>query len=72
MMWNYNAVAWLWMVPMMVVICGLVIAAIVVAVRASAPARQHGDEAVQILRRRLATGEITQDEFDRSRKLLQS
>jgi uncharacterized membrane protein len=72
MMWGYNAVDALWMLPVMFLVWGLVIAAIAVVVRALAPARQHGDEAMQILRRRLATGEITQDEYERSRKVLQS
>ena len=71
MMWGYyDGWSWLWMAAMMVLFWGGVIAAAVFAIRAfSAP--KSNDLAVDVLRRRFASGEITQDEFEKTRKALQ-
>lgn len=64
---------WLWMGLMMLLFWGGLIALVVWLVRAAAP-RSHppsSDSAVETLRRRLAAGEITPDEYERTRKLLQ-
>ncbi|HEV8598974.1 MAG TPA: SHOCT domain-containing protein [Gemmatimonadales bacterium] len=71
MMWGYyDGWSWLWMAAMMVLFWGGVIAVAVFAIRAfSAP--KSNDLAVDVLRRRFASGEITQDEFEKTRKALQ-
>ena len=71
MMWGfYGGWGWLWMTAMMVIFWGGITALIVLAVRAFTGPR-GGDEAMDVLRRRLASGEITQDEFDQTRRALQ-
>jgi putative membrane protein len=74
MMWPYyGGTGWIWMTVMMVVFWGGLIALAVWAIRAFGPPRGGaGDDAMQTLRRRLAAGEITQEEFERTRRLLQS
>ena len=70
MMWGYaDGWSWLWMAAMMVLFWGAVIAFGVVAIRAFTGPKGT-DQAVDILRRRLASGEITQDEFEKTRKAL--
>jgi uncharacterized membrane protein len=70
MMWSYfDGGNWLWMAPMMVLFWGGILVLAVVAIRAiSGP--KGNDEAQDILRRRLAGGEINQDEFEKTRKAL--
>lgn len=70
MMWgNFDGGNWLWMAPMMVLFWGGILVLGVVAIRAfSGP--KGNDEAVDLLRRRLAGGEINQDEFEKTRKAL--
>jgi len=41
-------------------------------VRAFTRPRGTGDSAIEILRRRLAAGEISQDEFERTKRILQA
>ena len=70
MMWGYDAGwGWLWMAAMMVVFWGGVVTLIVFAIRTFAPGK-GSDAAVEILRKRLAGGEINQEEFDRTLKAL--
>ena len=71
MMWDYNdGGGWLWMAAMMLVILAVIIGFGVLAIRAIGP--KSSDQALDLLRRRLAGGEITQDEFDKTRKALLS
>jgi putative membrane protein len=71
MMWGYNdSWNWLWMAAMMVVVLGVIIGLVVFAIRASTGPKSN-DQAADILRRRLAGGEITQEEFEKTRKALQ-
>jgi putative membrane protein len=71
MMWGYNdGWSWLWMTAMMVVVLGVVIGLVVFAIRAFTGPKGN-DQAMDVLRRRLAGGEITQDEFEKIRKALQ-
>ena len=71
MMWGYNdGASWLWMAALMIVAIGVIIGLVVVAIRASAGPKSN-DQAADILRRRLAGGEITQEEFEKTRKALQ-
>jgi uncharacterized membrane protein len=59
------------MAPMMVLVWGGAIALLVLAVRSRTGARRGMDNSVEILRARLASGDITQDEFEKSKRLLQ-
>lgn len=72
MMWGYtDGSTWLWMVPMMLLFWGGVIALVIWGVRAFTGPRGTADPAMQTLRRRLAAGEISQDEFDKTKRILQ-
>jgi uncharacterized membrane protein len=71
MMWDYTGGgSWLWMAAMMVVVTASIIVLAVFAIRAFTSPRS-GDQAMDLLRRRLAAGEITPEEFDKTRKALQ-
>jgi putative membrane protein len=71
MMWGYaDGSSWIWMSAMMVLFWGGIITVAVFAFRAfSGP--KGNDQAMDLLRRRFAGGEITQEEFDKTRKALQ-
>ena len=71
MMWGfYDGWSWIWMAAMMVLFWGGIFAVAVFAIRSFA-APKSTDQAQEVLRRRFASGEITQDEFDKMRKALQ-
>ncbi|MHB8613849.1 MAG: SHOCT domain-containing protein [Candidatus Dormibacteraceae bacterium] len=71
MMWDYfDGGNWLWMSGMMVVLWGGIVVLAVFAIRAFSGTRSN-DPALEVLRRRFAGGEITQDEFEKTRKALQ-
>ena len=73
MMW-YNAtpdVTWLWMSVMMLLFWGGLIALAVWAIRSFAVNRNI-DPALEVLRRRLAAGEITQDEYEKTKRALEA
>ncbi len=74
MMWGYyDGWSWLWMASMMVLFWGAIIALGVWAIRSFAGPRHHGeDAALETLRKRLAAGEISQEEFEKTRRALQS
>ncbi len=71
MMWGvYDGWSWPWMAAMMLLFWGGLAALIVFVVRAfSGP--KSGDQAIDVLRRRLASGETSQEEFERTRKVQQ-
>jgi uncharacterized membrane protein len=71
MMWGfYDGSSWLWMgVAMLLFWCAL-FAMVVWAVRALARPGHTGDQALETLRRRLAAGEISQEDFEKTRKVL--
>ena len=73
MMWGYGTdpVSWIWMGLMMVVFWGAIVAPVVFAIRSFRPG-QGGDAAMNALRRRLASGEISQEDFDKTKRMLQS
>ena len=73
MMWPYygDGWSWLWMAGMMVVFWGAVVFAIVWVVRALTAPKRGVDDSITTLRKRLAAGEITPDEFEKTRKILQ-
>lgn len=72
MMWYYGGagLAWLWMAGMMVLLWGGVIVLGVWVILSVTGPRQTGDPALDVLRRRLAAGEITAEEFEKTRKAL--
>ena len=73
MMGYYDGWSWLWMTAMMLLFWGGIIALGVWAFRSFGrpPTSATPDSALDILRRRLASGEITQEEFEKTRKVLQ-
>jgi len=71
MMWGYHdGWNWLWMAPVIVLFSGVIIALAVFAFR-SFTGGDGNDPAMDVLRRRFASGEITQDEFEKTRRALQ-
>jgi uncharacterized membrane protein len=73
MMWPYygDGSAWFWMAGMMVVFWGAVIFLIVWAITAVTRSKAVGNDAMDTLRKRLASGEITEAEFETTKRLLQ-
>jgi len=72
MMWGYyDTGTWLLMAAKMVVFWGGIAAVIVLAVRTFGTSRD-GEPGMDVLRSRLASGEITPEEFERTRRVLQS
>jgi uncharacterized membrane protein len=72
-MWPYygDGWSWLWMTGMMVVfLCALIVLA-AVGFRAIRGSDNTDDDAMSALRKRLAAGEITEDEFEKTKRLLQ-
>jgi uncharacterized membrane protein len=71
MMWGYyDGWSWLWMAAMMVLFWGGIFALAAFVLRAFTGTKSN-DQAMDSLRQRLALGEITQDEFEKTRKALQ-
>ncbi|MHB8588291.1 MAG: SHOCT domain-containing protein [Candidatus Dormibacteraceae bacterium] len=71
MMWGYlDGGNWLWMAPVMVLFWVGIIFLAVFAIRAFTGTKSN-DQALDVLQRRLAGGEITQDEFEKTRKAIQ-
>ena len=71
MMWNYSGggSGWIWMTLMMVVFVGGLIAVAVWAIRSGLGSR--GRDPMDLLRGRLAAGDITQEDFDKTKRILQ-
>ena len=67
---SYDSWSWLLMAAMMVLFRGGIAALIVFVVRA-VTGPKSGDQAMDVLRRRLASGEITQEDFEKTRRVLQ-
>ncbi len=72
MMWYYGGGGWSWllMTLIMLVFWGGVIAVAVWAIRSGLGYRRETD-AMDVLRRRLATGEISQEDFEKTKGILQ-
>jgi putative membrane protein len=71
MMW-YNGSgswSWLWMTLMMLVFWGGVIGVAVWAIRSGLGSRR--ETATDVLRRRLAAGDISQEDFEKTKRILQ-
>jgi len=72
MMWGYyDGWNWFWMGGMMLLFWGGVIALVIWGVRAFTGPRSTGGPAIETLRRRLAAGELSQEEFDKTKRILQ-
>ncbi|MDQ6880113.1 MAG: SHOCT domain-containing protein [Candidatus Dormibacteraeota bacterium] len=70
-MWGYfDRGDWLWMAGVMALFWGGIIVLAIFAIRAFTGPKGN-DQAMNILRRRLASGEISQDDFEKTRKALQ-
>jgi putative membrane protein len=72
--WGTGGAWWMWIlgVLMMLLFWGGVAALIVYLFRGlGVPRQAQSDSAMDTLRRRLAAGEITQEEFERIRKVIQ-
>ena len=73
MMWYYGAggAGWFWMTMAgMLLFWGGVAALVVWLVRRSSVPQRTEDAALDILRRRLAAGEITPEDFEKTKKTL--
>jgi len=73
MMWYYGSGGgwnWLWMTLMMLIFWGGVIAVAVWAIRSGLSSRRENG-ALDVLRRRLAAGEISQEDFEKTKRILQ-
>jgi putative membrane protein len=72
MMWYYGGGGWnwLWMTLMMLMFWGGLIAVAVWAIRSGLGSRPEND-ALNVLRRRLAAGEISQEDFEKTKRFLQ-
>jgi uncharacterized membrane protein len=70
---GYGVSPWMWILGslMMVIVLGGTSLFVVWALRAVVGPRPDGS-ALDVLKRRLAAGEITQDEFEKTRRLLES
>ena len=71
MMWGYyDGWNWFWMGGMMLMFWVGVIALVIWAARPLNGPRRPGDPAIETLRRRLASGEISPEDFDKTRRIL--
>jgi uncharacterized membrane protein len=71
MMWGYGYDAWNWLwIPGMLLFWGGLAALAVWAVRTLAGSRATGDGALDTLRKRLAAGEITLEDYEKIKKVL--
>lgn len=72
--YGYDMTGWMWIVMgfVMLVVVGALVVLVVVAVRAlSGPRAGSSTGALEVLKRRLAAGEITPDEYEKTRRLLE-
>lgn len=70
MMWNYGGDTWSWLWMTGAVIVFLIGIFFVVAWAARRSGATPHDTSMDVLRRRLAAGEITPEEFEKTRKAL--
>lgn len=71
--WDMNGWGWAWMSIWMVVAVAAVVAIVLVLARGSfsEDRRRRDDNALEVLRRRFASGEIDEEEFERRRTRLE-
>ena len=71
---GYGASPWMWVLGSltMIIVVGAVILMVVWGIRAVGEPRSGGSSsALEVLKRRLAAGEITTDEYEKTRRLLE-
>lgn len=72
MMWHYyDGTEFFWMGAVMLLVWAGILAVVIWAVRSFAHRPPASDPALETLRRRFVAGEITQEEFETSRRALQ-
>jgi len=70
--WGYYAPwDWLWMALMMVIFWAVVIGFAVWAIRSLGGLRGQSDAALDALRKRLANGQISREEFESTKRVLE-
>ena len=69
--YGYDGFSWIWMTVTMVIFWGGIVALAVWGIRSFTNPGRHGDQALDRLRSRFASGEINQEEFDRIKRALQ-
>ncbi len=73
MMWGYyDSSSWIWMMAMMLLFVGGLIGFVIWAIRAIAAPERQGDPALETLRQRLAAGQISQQDYDNTRRVLKT
>jgi len=71
MMWGYyDGWNWFWMGGIVLMFGVGVIAVVIWAARTFSGPGRPGDPAIETLRRRLASGEISPEDFDKTRRIL--
>jgi uncharacterized membrane protein len=70
MWWHNGGDGWIWLTGMMVLFSGGVILLGIWAIRGLSGPKRTGDAAIDVLRKRLAAGEISPEDFDKTRKAL--
>lgn len=71
MMWYYGDGGWSWLMGgAMVLFLGVIVVLTIWAVRRLSDSNQTGDRALETLRRRLASGEISKEEFVKTKRAL--
>ena len=71
---GYGLSPWMWLAMslMMVLVLGALILLAILAIRAvGGPRSTNSDNALEVLRKRLAAGDITQDEYEKTRRILE-
>jgi putative membrane protein len=76
--WGFGGFGGFWMAAIMILVLGLIIWGVVALVRRTsgvgccghASASQHSDSAMEILKKRYASGEINKEEFEEKKKNL--
>ena len=71
---GYGVSPWMWIlgsVMMVSVICGLIVLVVWAVTAVGRPGPGGSISALEVLKRRLAAGEITQDEYEKTRRLLE-
>ena len=73
MMWPYYAggVHWVWMGLLMVLFWGGLVLLVAWAIRAFSGPASGRDDALDVLRRRLAAGEISPEDYEKTKRALQ-
>jgi uncharacterized membrane protein len=73
MMWGYyGSSSWIWMTAVMLLFVGGLIGFVIWATHAISAPKRDVDPALETLRQRLAAGQISQEDFDNTRRVLKT